>query len=317
MVSSCFGTEAQPRVPASAGSAFLAQLAQVPRLGFGIGLKDVYFDALQQHPHTADPADQIDWLEIIPENHMDKGGYSRHGVEALLDVGYPMASHGVNLSLGSVDALNPAYLDALEALFAWVQPVWFSDHLSFSSVDGHYFNDLIPLPWCQEAVALCVDKIRQLQARFQRPFLIENISYYAQLPHPDGFSEAEFITRIVEAADCGLLLDVNNVYVNSRNHGGQPQDFINALPLERVVEIHLAGHLETSQLVIDTHAEPLRPEVLALFADVYPRCPNLKAVLLERDSNFPPFDRLLQELHSIREAAMASRPGCAQAGGTP
>jgi uncharacterized protein len=289
-------------------STFLSHIQHVPYLGFGLGLKDEYFQEIATHAQNSELTEQIDWLELIPENYMGKGGASLNVLESLLEAGFPMASHGVNLSLGSVDDFNEAYMEALEALFETVQPAWFSDHLSFSSVEGKYFNDLMPLPFSKETVAHCVNKIRQIKARFPYPFLIENISYYTHFKQPDALEEAAFLTEILEQADCGLLLDVNNVFVNSQNHGYDPIAFLQALPLQRVVEIHMAGHLQTETLIIDTHGEALCQEVLALFTWVYPRCPNLKGVLLERDTNLPAFDELMSELQAIRLAAYSSKP---------
>jgi uncharacterized protein len=287
-------------------SAFLAQIEHIPRLGFGVGLKDTYFKEILNHSETVDLAEQIDWLEMIPENYMAKGGHSTYILDSLMEAGFSMASHGVNLSLGSVDDLNTAYLEDLDNLFQAVQPIWFSDHLSFSSVNGQYFNDLMPLPFSQEAISICVNKIKIIKSKFPYPFLIENISYYSHFTAEHFLEEAEFLTSILQQADCGLLLDVNNVFVNSKNHHYDPFAFMQALPLERVVEIHMAGHLETDDMIIDTHGEPLRQEVLDLFRWVYPRCPNLKGVLLERDTNLPPFNELMQELQSIRIAAYQS-----------
>ena len=286
---------------------FLKQIRHIPRLGFGLGFKDSYFQDILDHMETVDLADQIDWLEVIPENHMKKGGHSTYVLQTLEDAGFPFASHGVNLSLGSVDRVNPSYLDALEALFGVIHPIWFSDHLSFSSVDGRYFNDLMPLPFSDEAVNVAVANILEIKARFPYPFLIENISYYADFGSHNEMAEATFLTKILERADCGLLLDVNNVFVNSQNHHYDPIEFMKALPLERVVEIHIAGHLQTEQMIIDTHGEPLRAEVLDLFRWAYPRCPNLKGVLLERDTNLPLFAELLDEMKQIRLAAYESQ----------
>jgi uncharacterized protein len=289
-------------------SVFIEQLADIPQLGVGLGLRDEFADDLLRHNAHAKPEEQVEWLEIIPENYMGRGGHTTAVLKTVIDAGLPFASHGVNLSLGSVDPFNPAYLDELEALFTLVKPRWFSDHLCFTSVNGQYFNDLMPLPFTNEAIDHCVSKIRALTTRFNRPFLIENASYYATFPTLAQMDEATFLSRITHAADCGLLLDVNNVFVNSRNHGYDPRAFLQALPLERVVEIHMAGHLETDDLIIDTHGEPLRSEVLDLFAWIYPQCPSLKGVLLERDTNIPPLPQLLAELQAIRHATNRMTP---------
>jgi uncharacterized protein (UPF0276 family) len=288
-------------------SRFAQQLETLPYLGFGLGIASAYVEPLLAHQSTVDMADQVEWVELIAENVMGKGGLAALQLETLLEAGFPIVSHGVNLSLGSVDGLNPAYITQLQGLFKRLQPVWFSDHLSFGSVEGRYFSDLMPLPFTPEAVALCVVHIQQIQTQFSQLFLIENISYYAECRTAHGMSEAQFLTAILEQADCGLLLDVNNVYVNAKNHGYDPIAFMQALPLHRVVEIHIAGHLPTPELIIDTHGEAVCPEVLDLFAWLYPRCPNLKGVLLERDSNLPPFDELLAELNTVRQVALQAQ----------
>ena len=282
---------------------FLDTYGQLPQLGFGLGFKDVYLDKIIAQQDEADYVCQIDWLELIPENYMGKGGYSAQILKTLVEQDFPMASHGVGLSLGSVDPLNTEYIDSLQQLFELVQPVWFSDHLSFSSVNGQYFNDLMPLPFTQEAVEVCVEKIKTIQQQLHVPFLIENISYYTHVPVPNAFTEAEFITQVVEKANCGLLLDVNNVFVNAFNHGYNALDFLQQLPLERVIEIHIAGHEQDGDLIIDTHAEPVCADVFELLKWVYPRCPNVKGVLLERDSNLPSFEVLIQELQHVKASA--------------
>lgn len=292
-------------------SSFAAYLPDLPQLGFGIGLKDSYTPDLLAHwdecfSWESEDSGRIEWLEIIPENYMNKGGYAALSLRQLQEAGFPMTAHGVNLSIGSMDPFDEAYLDALSALFETVRPVWFSDHLCFTSVNGRYFNDLLPLPFSWEAVDHCVARIRRIQSRFRIPFLIENISYYAAFPQDEGLSEAVFLSEIVRRADCGLLLDVNNVYVNARNHDYDPLAFIEQLPLERVVEIHIAGHLKTESLIIDTHGEAVCADVFALLAQVYPKCKNLKGVLLERDTNLPSFGTLRDELQAIRQTAHSS-----------
>jgi len=281
-------------------SAFLTQLTTLPRLGLGLALKDALVGDLLDHLDTTDLADQVAWLELIPENYMGRGGQAWENLLALQDAGFPLTSHGVAMSLGSADGLEARYLDDLTTLFEHVPPVWFSDHLSYARVGDRHLNDLFPLPFVPEAVAQCVQAITQVKARFAEPFLIENISYYTRFT-PEAMDEAAFLTQVVEGADCGLLLDVNNVVVNCLNHGGDPWAFVQALPLERVVEIHVAGHLVTPTLVIDTHGATASEAVVALLSRVAPRCPNLKGILLERDVNLPPFAELLQELHHLRD----------------
>lgn len=263
-----------------------------PILGVGLGLRRPLLEDTLAASHV------IDWLEFTPENYVGRGGYVRQMLERA-HAQYPLVSHGVSLSLGSVDPLNEDYLSDLETLFAWINPPWFSDHLCFSSVEGHYFNDLMPLPRTQETVRHVADRIRCLQDRFQRPVLIENISQYINCP-ADEMPDAEFISRILTESDCGLLLDVNNVYVNSVNHRFNAQDFLSNIPLERVVQIHVAGHHQFPEGLVDTHGAPVCDPVWALLRWVMARCRPC-GVMLERDTDIPPFEDLLPELQTIRE----------------
>ena len=266
-------------------------LRTCPVLGVGLGLRRPLLE------DTLAASDAIDWLEFTPENFMGRGGKAKQML-VRAHAAYPLVSHGVSLSLGSVDLLNEQYLRDLEELFAWVDPPWFSDHLCFSSVNGHYFNDLMPLPRTMEAVRHVVQRIQALQDHFQRPFLIENISQYMQ-PPGDEMSDAEFITRIVETADCGLLLDVNNVYVNSFNHQFDAIDFLRQIPLERVVQIHVAGHHHFPEGLVDTHGAPVKDAVWELLRWVMARS-RPGGVMLERDTEIPPLADLLPELDMIR-----------------
>lgn len=290
-------------------SPFIERLATLPRLGLGLALKDALAGDLLAHLETTDLADQVAWLEIIPENYMGRGGQVLDNLLTLQDAGFPITSHGVAMSLGSADGLEARYLNDLAALFNQVPPVWFSDHLSYARVGDRHLNDLFPLPFVPQAVDQCVQAITQVQARFAEPFLIENISYYTRFT-PEAMDEATFLTQVVEGADCGLLLDVNNVVVNTLNHGGDPWAFCQALPLNRVVEIHVAGHLVTPNLVIDTHGATASEAVVHLLSRIVPHCPNLKGILLERDVNLPPFNELLQELHHLRDALLQSPTPC-------
>ena len=274
-----------------------------PVFGVGLGLRSPLLE------ETLNAKEHLDWLEFTPENFMERGGYSRQMLKRARDQ-FPLVSHGVSLSLGSLDPLNPAYLDELESLFDWIKPPWFSDHLCFSSLDGQYFNDLIPLPRTRETILHVSRRIQLLQERFQIPVLIENISQYIQ-PPCDEMSDADFITGILEEADCGLLLDVNNVYVNSCNHNFEPLDFLSNIPLERVVQIHVAGHhifpdetaddsLERLQWV-DTHGASVIDPVWDLLRWVLARCRPC-GVMLERDTGNSTFrEELLPEILQIRQ----------------
>lgn len=265
---------------------------QLPQLGVGLGLRRSLFEDTMAH------RDKIDWLEIVPENFMGKGGRAMEMLDIAIDQGFPIISHGVNLSIGSVDPLNEQYLDELEALFQRIQPAWFSDHLCFTSVGGVYLHDLIPLPHTWEAVDHVVRRVKTVQSRFEIPFLIENVSYYANFDCQE-LTEAQFLTEVLERSGCGLMLDVNNVYVNAQNHGYDPVAFLEEIPLERTVQLHVAGHLRRKHLIIDTHGASVCTEVYALLEEVLRRT-AVNGILLERDQDIPPMTELLDELAEIR-----------------
>lgn len=262
----------------------------LPVLGIGLGLRRELADATFQ-------ATQIDWVEFIPENYMNIGGAAYERLEQAKDL-FPLISHGINLSIGSIDDLNHEYLRSLKLLLDRADVAWWSDHLCFASSGGVYFHDLLPLPFSREALSHVVSRIRRVQDIIDRPFLIENISYYMTMPGGE-FSEAEFLSEVLEQADCGLLLDVNNVYVNSINHGFDAKEFLRKIPLERVVQIHVAGHKKTEDLVIDTHGAAIIEPVYELLRYVLAKT-EVKAILLERDQNFPEFGDILIELDKIR-----------------
>lgn len=272
----------------------------LPRLGVGLGLRRSIAE------ETFAATDVIDWLEIVPENYMGKGGQALDHLWEAKDKGFPLISHGVDLSIGSVDPLSEPYLAALNEVFKEAQPAWFSDHLSFTRVNGAYFNDLIPLPFTKDALTHVVDRIKQVQQRIETPFLIENVSYYCAFA--DGeYSEAQFLTEVLEQSNCGLMLDVNNVYVNAKNHGYDPYEFIDSIPLERTVQIHIAGHLKENDFIIDTHGEAVCDEVYDLLRYTLKKVPVL-GILLERDQNIPAFTELRDELVQIRQIVAETQP---------
>ena len=282
-----------------------------PILGTGLGLRRSLFadimklanDRAESAAINIKPESVIDWLEITPENYMRRGGKRRQMLETAAKT-YPLVAHGVSMSIGSTDPWDEGYLKDLAEVFEIANPPWFSDHLCFSSVEGVYFNDLMPLPRSREAVKHVVSRIQFLQDRFQKPVLIENISQYFQYPD-DELRDAAFLTQILEAADCGLLLDVNNVYVNSQNFAqetGGAKAFISALPLERVVQIHVAGHHKGALCLIDTHGAPVCDPVWELleWTMAQPDCRPC-GVMLERDNDIPVLEELLPELQKIQE----------------
>ncbi len=263
----------------------------LPFLGYGVGLRRVHFDRI------FDEGDTIDFLEVLVENVMGFGGRPRE-VTRRAAARWPMVLHGVALSIGSVDPLDEAYLDLYAGLCEETGALWASDHLCFSSAFGVEYHDLVPLPFTDEAVAHVVARTAAVKARMPVPFALENPSYY--IAYADSrMSEAEFLREVLEGADCGLLLDVNNVYVNAQNHGYDARAFIDALPLERVVQIHMAGHHDDGTVIIDTHGDHIIPEVLDLYAYTLERTGPV-STLLEWDHNIPPLEVLLAENDKVR-----------------
>jgi len=284
------------------GQPFIEIKKELPTLGVGLGLRrEIADEIFKYHQH-------IDWLEINPENYMGTGGSASKRLK-LAKAAFPLVSHGLNLSIGSSDVLNKQYLHDLKALLDFVEAPWWSDHLSFSSIDNNYLHDLFPLPLTQESIDHVVARVKTVKSFIGRPFLLENISYYLQVPGSQ-FKESAFISEIVERADCGLLLDVNNVYVNATNLNFDPYEYIDSLPLERVVQIHVAGHNENSGQIIDSHGEAVIEPVFDLLRYVLGKT-EVKGILLERDQNFPDFAEILLELKQIREIMEEAKSGSA------
>jgi len=267
----------------------------IPRtLGFGLGLRPVYYpDILEAKP-------RVDWFEIISENYMVPGGRPI----AMLDrirADYPIVMHGVSMSLASTDPLDFDYLRGLKALADRIEPAWISDHLAWTGVHGVNLHDLLPIPYTQEALTHIVDRIKRVQDFLGRRLVVENASTYATF-HESEMDEWVFVKEMAECADCLLLLDVNNVFVSGFNHGFDPEHFIEAAPVERVVQLHMAGHTDNKTHKIDTHDQPVCEEVWALYEKACRRFGNVSA-MVERDDNFPPFSELLAELERMREIA--------------
>ena len=269
-----------------------SSLASVPRnLGAGVGLRKDHFEELPESER------RVDWLEVIPENFMQWGGRARRALEACRDR-WPLIPHSVSLDIGGVDPLSTQLLDDLAEFCAHVDAPFFSDHLCYCRVDGIYTHDLLPLPANPEVADYVVDRIRRARDHVGRPFVLENPTYYADMPG-SSLPEAEFLSRIVEDADCGLLLDVNNVYVNSLNHGYDPVAFIDQLPLHRVYQVHLAGHDPREVAVIDTHGTAVPDPVWDLYRHLLQHTGPV-STLIEWDQNIPPLSDLLDEADKAR-----------------
>ncbi|WP_126456807.1 DUF692 domain-containing protein [Sulfuriflexus mobilis] len=262
-----------------------------PYLGYGLGLRTEYYDTiLEQQPN-------VDWLEIISENYMVDGGKALHYLDRFRER-YPIVMHGVSLSIGSTDPLDQDYLRRLKGLVERINPVWLSDHLCWTGQGGHNVHDLLPLPYNTPAVSHLVDRIKQVQDFLGRQILMENVSSYVTYTHSQ-MSEWEFYSTIVEQADCLMLLDINNIYVSAVNHGFAPLDYLNGVPRERVQQIHLAGHTDYGDFIVDTHDHPVVDPVWDLYARAVERFGAI-STMIERDDNFPPFDELMAELDQAR-----------------
>jgi uncharacterized protein (UPF0276 family) len=267
----------------------------IPRLGCGLGLRPPHYGA------AAAGRVDVDWLEVITENFMVAGGNPRRVLRAAR-AHYPIVLHGVSLSLGSVDPLDEGYLDRLAALAAEIEPAWISDHLCWSSFGGHSAHDLWPLPYTEEALDHVARRIARVQERLGRRILIENVSSYLTFRHA-AMSEWEFLSALATRADCGVLLDVNNVFVSARNHGFDADAFLAGVPRDRVGQFHLAGHSDHGTHLLDTHDHPVRDEVWDLYRRAVARFGAL-ATLLERDDHIPPLPEL--EAEARRAAAVAA-----------
>jgi uncharacterized protein (UPF0276 family) len=263
-----------------------------PTLGFGLGLRPIYYpDILESKP-------KVDWFEIISENYMVPGGRPL----AMLDrirADYPIVMHGVSMSLASTGPLDFDYLRGLNTLAERVEPAWVSDHLAWTGVHGVNLHDLLPIPYTREALTHIVDRIKRVQDFLKRRLVIENASTYLAFRESE-MDEWVFLKEMAERADCLLLLDINNVFVSGFNHGFEPRRFIESVPVDRVVQFHMAGHTDSENHKIDTHDQPVCEDVWVLYELACRRFGDVPA-MIERDDNFPPFAELLAELARLRE----------------
>ena len=265
-----------------------------PYLGFGLGLRtDHYQDILAQRP-------ALDWLEILTENYMVDGGKPLHFLDRIRAL-YPMVMHGVSLSIGSGDPLDREYLKRLKALAARVEPHWISDHLCWTGIAGKNLHDLMPLPYTEEAVAHVAARVREVQDFLGRQILLENVSSYVTYTQ-SAMTEWEFLSAVCEAADCLILLDINNIYVSSHNHGFDPRAYLRGVPGARVRQFHLAGHTNNGNIIVDTHDHPIIGGVWELYAEAL-RHFGPVSTMIERDANIPPLKELLAELDQARRIA--------------
>lgn len=262
--------------------------------GFGLGLRTQHYNDFLAEPQS------VDWLEVISDNYMVEGGKPL----AMLDqirANYPMVMHGVSMSIGSINGLDKEYLCKLKALERRVEPMWVSDHLCWSGVHGRNLHDLLPLPYTQEALQVVTRNIEQAQEILQRPLVLENVSSYIEYEMSE-MTEWEFLSEVVQATGCQLLLDINNIYVSAFNHNFSPTCFIEGVPVGSVTQFHLAGHLNKGDHLIDTHDHPVCDDVWELYRQAL-RHFGYVPTMIERDDNIPSLSELITELDVARAIA--------------
>jgi hypothetical protein len=268
-------------------------------LGFGLGLRTDHFEHILQHQPD------IDWFEVLSENYLVAGGKPRYYLEAIAEQ-YPLVMHGVSMSIGSTDPLDMDYLKALKKLSNDIQPKWISDHICWTSIHGVNSHDLLPLPYTEETVEHVAERVRIVQDVLGRRILLENVSSY--LSYQDStMDEWDFLSRVAEAADCLILLDINNIYVSARNHHFNPLDYLKKIDPRRVQQFHLAGHTDFGDYLIDTHDHDVSSPVWALYKAALERFGAI-STMIERDANIPEFPALYDELLEAKNIARLTLP---------
>lgn len=266
--------------------------SDLPALGVGLGFRTPFRSDLFFHP------EQVDFLEITADHYLDAPPEKEQELHLLAEH-FVLIPHGLHLSLGSAEGIDPVYVAKLARLIGRLQPPWWSEHIAFTRAGGIQIGHLAPLPFTRQAVEVLCRNVTAVRREIEAPLLLENITYTVTLPGSE-MSEVEFIAEVLERTGCGLLLDVTNLYTNAVNHGYDPGDFLKRLPLDRVVQLHFAGGHWRQNVLVDSHAHPTPPEVWAWMEEVLARA-AVKAAVLERDENLPPFQILLDELGQARE----------------
>ena len=262
-----------------------------PALGFGLGLRVDHYEAiLADHP-------AVDWFEVLSENYLVPGGKPLNYLMRMRER-YPLAMHGVSMSIGSTAPLDREYLRQLKELARRVEPEWISDHLCWTGVAGRNTHDLLPLPYTEEALAHVAERVRTVQDILGRRILLENVSSYVAF-RDSRLTEWQFLAEIAARADCLILLDVNNIYVSAVNHEFDALEYLNAIPVERVQQIHLAGHENHGTYLVDTHDHPVPDPVWQLYAAAVRRF-GAVSTMIERDDHIPPLEELTAELDEAR-----------------
>ncbi|MFQ5760455.1 MAG: DUF692 domain-containing protein [Acidiferrobacterales bacterium] len=267
-----------------------------PYLGFGLGLRATHYEAvLSDRP-------PVDWFEILSENYLVPGGKPLYYLDCVREH-YPMVMHGVSLSIGSTDPLDWNYIEQLKDLAKRVEPEWISDHLCWTGVDGKNMHDLLPLPYTEESIDHVAARIGQVQDYLGCQILMENVSSYVTYKQ-SMMSEWDFLSTVAERADCLILFDINNVYVSAFNHHFDPRTYIDAIPIERVQQFHLAGHNNYGDYIVDTHDRATIDAVWDLYAYAVRRFGQISTII-ERDASIPRLEELLAEVDTSRRIAEA------------
>ena len=263
-----------------------------PDLGFGVGLRTVHYGTvLANNP-------PVDWFEVLSENYMDTGGRPLYVLDQVAER-YPVVLHGVSMSVGSTDPLNLDFLTKLKALAQRTRAVWVSDHLCWTGVSGLNVHDLLPMPYTDESLRYTISRVKTISEMLERPLILENPSTYLEFG-TSTWTEVDFLSTLAQEADCGILLDVNNVYVSSFNHGLDPNEFIDRVPADRVVQYHLAGHTHKGTHILDTHSDHVIDAVWELYRRSCQRTGGV-ATLLEWDEKIPGFEVVHAEALKARQ----------------
>ena len=270
-------------------------------LGFGLGLRPSHYETIEN------TKPDVDWFEVITEDYLVPGGNRLHHLDAIREH-YPIAMHGVSLSIGGCDPLDWGYLKLLKNLAKRVKPCWISDHFCWTGINGTNLHDLLPLPFTEEAIKHLVERITQVQDYLQSQIVLENVSSYVTYNH-SVITEWEFIKAVAEEADCLVLLDINNVYVSAFNHQFDPLDYLRGIPVERVQQFHLAGHTDFGTHIIDTHDHEIIDPVWDLY-EFSVRHFGYVSTMIERDDHIPPLEELRAELRKAESIAQRIYSEC-------
>lgn len=271
-------------------------ISKLGNLGFGVGLRSQHYPYIMSHLDQGTSLG-VDWFEIISENYIDNHGYGRYVLDKLKEQ-YPLVMHGVSMNIGSSDPLNFEYLSKLKTLSEFVKPQLISDHLCWTGLAGLNSHDLLPMPLTDESLQHVIRRIDQVQDFLERPLVLENPSTYLEFQH-STLTESEFFCELFKATGCGMLLDVNNVFVSGFNHGFNAEQFIHELPHEHIVQIHLAGPSDCGDCLIDTHDQPVPEKVWQLY-QLAQSLTGGASTLLEWDANIPSFPELVEELNKAK-----------------